>query len=178
MARSAKEDLFHSFRFWAKVTANGQDLLGGTAGAGFQAVTVPEYTQEAVEYREGHYVFTRKFVGLVTTADLTFSRGVTYKDTGFFDWLMASALGGQDYRADVEIYHFHRTVMPNYAKGADMPTQIPLNAEVGYRVYTVSEAIPTRVKPAGDLESMTSDVSIAEADVAYEWYKITDKEPL
>jgi hypothetical protein len=62
MARAQSDDFLHSMRFWVNVAAgpggtSKPDLLG--AEAGFSAVTVPEMTVEAVEYKEGQYIYTR-----------------------------------------------------------------------------------------------------------------------
>lgn len=178
MARSAVQDLFHSFRFYAFAThLNGSDPLGveGNAEAGFSAITTPEYTLEAVEYREGNSVFTRKYPGLPTTADLTFSRGVVLKDTGFFNWLIETMASGNSYRADVTIIQLHRSGLPPWASGQKI---LEVLADAGnakpQRTYTVYEAFPIRVKPAGDLDASTADVSVAEADIAYEYFEIRD----
>jgi len=176
MARSAQEDLFHSFRFWASI--GGEKPAGVDpfpADAGFSSITTPEYTLEAVEYREGNAVFTKKYPGLPTTADLTFSRGVVKNDTGFFDWLISTMASGNNYRADVTIWHFHRAGLPGWQKGDTVPTDTSSDALASpKRQYKVSEAFPIRVKPAGDLDASTADVSVAEADVAYEYFNILD----
>ena len=181
MARSAKQDLFHSFRFWAFATrsdgaANPFDVADN-AEAGFSAITTPEYTLEAVEYREGNSVFTRKFPGLPTTADLTFSRGVVLNDTGFYNWLVETMASKNSYRADVTIIQIHRTGLPAWSAAQDPPLDLIKDAKNAkpQRIYTVHEAFPIRVKPAGDLDASTADVSIAEADVAYEWFEIRDE---
>jgi len=184
MARSAKEDLFHSFRFHAtavRAGSTGSDPLIPTnatfAEAGFSAITTPEYSLEAVEYREGNSVFTQKYPGLPTTADLTFSRGVVLGDTGFYNWLIETAASGNEYRATVTIHQFHRAGLPSWTSPADILTKVKDSASrTPRRQYVVENAFPIRVKPAGDLDASTADVSIAEADVAYEWFTMTDVE--
>jgi phage tail-like protein len=178
MARTADQDLFHSFRFMASAQRNdGSNPLAvdGNAEAGFSAITLPEYTLEAVEYREGNSVFTRKYPGLPTTADLTFSRGVILKDTGFYNWLIETMASGNSYRADVTIFQFHRSGLPQWSSGQTIMEVVTDAAnKKPQRTYTVHEAFPIRVKPAGDLDASTADVSVAEADVAYEWFSIAD----
>ena len=180
MARSAADDLFHSFRFHATASRSGDagsdPLKVGGLEAGFSAITVPEYTLEAVEYREGSSVFTQKYPGLPTTADLTFSRGVVLNDTGFYQWLVETMASGMQYRADVTIYQFHRSGLPEWAITEVSPLTKVTNpaSVVPGRRYVVFEAFPIRVKPAGDLDASTADVSIAEADVAYEYFTIED----
>jgi hypothetical protein len=79
------------------------------------------------------------------------------------------------YRADVTIIQIHRTGLPAWQPGQGV---LEVLADAGnakpQRTYTVHEAFPIRVKPAGDLDASTADVSVAEADVAYEWFSIQD----
>ena len=181
MARPATSDLFHSFRFFASASDIGviKPLEVAGAQAGFSSITTPEYTLEAVEYREGNSTFTKKFPGLPTTADLTFSRGVVKNDTGFYDWLIATMASGGDYRTDITIWQFHRAGLPIWSPPVSM-NNLPLqqvetnNVTAPLRKYQVFEAFPIRVKPAGDLDASTADVSVAEADVAYEYFIIQD----
>jgi len=181
MARPANEDLFHSFRFHAKaLLPGGGDPLVPTNSnfteAGFSSITTPEYSLEAVEYREGNSIFTQKYPGLPTTADLTFSRGVVLGDTGMYQWLIRTIATGEPYRADVTIYQFHRAGLPTgWTPASDIPLKVQDPATLSpRREYTVKEAFPIRVKPAGDLDASTADVSVAEADVAYEYFTIED----
>lgn len=168
MARSQASDFIHNFRFHV-TTGN----LGDSAeapllpAAGFNSVTTPEYTVEAVEYREGIYTFTRKYAGLPTTNDLTMSRGVTKKDTEFFDWLTAS-IAGDEYRTTITISHFHKDDGLNALDASIATAEMPLAS----KSYICHEAIPTRVKPAADLDGTAGDVSLAEVDVAFEHFTI------
>jgi phage tail-like protein len=178
MARAAAEDLFHSFRFWAfaqRAGGGADPLTVSGAEAGFSAITTPEYSLEAVEYREGNSIFTKKYPGLPTTADLTFSRGVVLQDTGFYNWLIETVASGNEYRADVTIIQFHRSGLPAWDASQKIPTDVTQpKTRNPQRNYIVYEAFPIRVKPAGDLDASTADVSVAEADVAYEYFQITD----
>lgn len=168
--RAAADDLMQGFRF--HVTAirkeNGDPLAfnrgtgfeEGGGQAGFQNCTIPEVSLEPVEYREGISKWTQKYVGPPTVADCTLARGVSKRDTAFFDWIMA-ALNGDEYRADITIWHFHRTEM---GKASD-----PKNIDDStMRGYVCSNCVPTRVKPAMDFDSMAGEVSLTEIDFAIE----------
>ena len=67
MARAIATDFLHSMRFQVVVNNGNNDTtnLGTAAGsdAGFSMVTTPEVSVEAVEYKEGTMVYTRKYPG-------------------------------------------------------------------------------------------------------------------
>lgn len=165
MARTEASDVLHGFRFHV-VTENGfakytDSELGE---AGFQSVTLPELTVEAVEYREGIHTYTRKFPGVPTVSDMTFMRGVTKKDSSFYDWVRAAAEGGE-YRTNLTVFHWHRDGKQAIDKVADLDKA---------RKYNCFECLPTRVKPGADLDATGSDVSLAEVDVALEYFTISN----
>lgn len=179
MARAQVSDPLHGFRFHARAgsIAGLADIdalqpggtpgpgVGDTAEAGFSAITTPEYTVEAVEYREGVKTYTEKYPGIPQTAELTFSRGVARNDTAFLAWILA-AIEGREYRTDIVIFHATRAgrTFPH-----DRASSFPNNES---RRYFLFEAFPVRVKIAGDLDATGSDVSIAEMDVAYERFGV------
>jgi phage tail-like protein len=157
-----------SMRFQVKC-GSGFTLDGvDGAQAGFMSVSTPEATIEAVEYREGTYNYPRKFPGNVTVADVSMSRGVALKDTAFWSWVSIVAHGEGEYRANIEIYHYNRSVLqknvPTWAGGT------PPTAGYGGRKYTLHEAFPIRCKIAGDLDASSSDISVQEIDVAFEYF--------
>ncbi len=167
--RAAAEDLMQGFRF--HVTAQNKDgddpleftELGDTFGqaqAGFQSVTIPEVTTEAVEYREGTSKWTQKYPGPPTVSDCTLMRGVAMEDTTFFTWVM-SAVDGKEYRSDVTIWHYQRAEMDQAAV-----------AGVSNRRYLCGNAFATRAKPSGDFDSTSGEVSLAEVDFAMESLEI------
>lgn len=182
MARAQSTDYLHSFRFHVRSDnalpgiGNGIDLFqpDGVAGrggvgqpeAGFQAVTTPEYTVESVEYREGLRTYAEKYPGIPTTNDLTFTRGVARNDSAFFNWVTA-AIEGREYRADLSVFHATRT-------GRSVPFATATDFHnTNSRVYGLKNAFPMRVKVAGDMDSGTSDVSLAEVDVAFEQFSVS-----
>jgi phage tail-like protein len=145
----------------------------GRPDAGFTQVTVPEATMEAVEYREGIYVYTRKFPGIPTMNDLTFSRGVARLDSTFWDWMRKTIEGSGEYRVDLSIRHFHRDTALNRefpAVGTVNKTQI--NIETPANTYLVKEAFPMRHKAAADLDATASEISIMELDVSFEHFEV------
>lgn len=176
MARAMATDPLHAFRFHVRATEvaglDGDPLqpstsidgfrgVGEEAEAGFQAVTVPELSVEAAEYREGLKTYTQKYPGIPTTTELTLTRGVARADTAFLEWVKAAVEGGE-YRTDLIIYHALR-------EGRSHPFQADVDfGTANSKSYKVREAFPTRVKLAGDLDASTSDVSLAEVEVAFE----------
>jgi len=175
MARAQATDPLHNFRFHAR--AGGVDGLaaidalqpggvpspgvGDTAEAGFSAITTPEFTVEATEYREGIKTYTEKYPGIPTVNESTFSRGVSRNDTAFLAWTLA-AIEGREYRTDIVILHATRA---GRRSPHDPATSFPNNETKRYFLF---EAFPIRVKVAGDLDASTSEVGIAEMDVAVE----------
>lgn len=151
MARAQSTDPLQGFRFKvADINAGGGSFLSG----GFTTSTLPELTVEAVEYKNGDEKYKRKFPGIPTVNDVTLTRGVIKSNTELWDWVKA-AINGEEYRADVTIQQMHRDDSENPAF-----------------VYTLMNAFPIRVKPAGDLDANTSDISIQEMDIAFESFEI------
>jgi len=169
--RAAVNDLMQGFRFHVIATNsdsenplefNRKGEFEGGGVAGFQSVTMPELTVEAQEYREGTMKWTQKYPGPPTVSDCTLMRGVAKRDTTFYDWVMDS-VEGNEYRCDVTIYHYHRTEMgaANQSETSD-----------DFRRVECKNCVPTRAKPAGDLDSMSGEVSMAEVDFAMESFKV------
>ena len=172
--RAANTDLMQGFRYHV-IASDGSatDPLQTTpaddrkdyeanAVAGFQSVTIPELSVEAAEYREGIFVWTQKYPGPPTVSELTLMRGITRRDTAFYDMVMA-AINGDQYRADVTILHYQR---------AEMGKAVNASSERGIRRIYCGESFAIRAKPAGDLDSMAGDVSLAEMDMAVEKFFI------
>lgn len=157
MARAQSTDFYHVFKFHVVDSENRLNRL-----AGFNSVSSPELTLEAVEYKEGIWTYRRKFPGDVTISDITMTRGVAKQGTFFYDWIR-DAVEGNKYRVDFKIYHFHRDDvqgLTNY-----------INAKPS-RVINIFEAFPIRIKPGTDFEASTSEVAIEELDIAIERFTI------
>lgn len=168
MARPQATDFLQNFRFHAEVT-DGADFLSFNPGgvgvdgeAGFQSITIPEETFEASEYREGIYKYTKKFPGIPTFSDVTLMRGIVATDTSFHDWAIATR-GGAEYRADVQVQHHHREDAPG---GTGESIAAP-----AARAYLLHEAFCIRAKPGADMDATSGEVSVAEVDIALEWFE-------
>lgn len=192
MPRPKSSDFLHNFRFQIQVLdfqgPQGQALMDrqteGQVTAGFSAASTPEVTQEAVEYREGHFIYTQKYVGLPSVSDITLSRGVALKDGAFWQWTRDVIEQGDEYRADLSLIHFHRDLKP---QGSSLPGQVqPQSAHTtlatgtddpGFIEYQLFDCIPIRFKPSSDLDATGSEVSIMELDIGVERFDVNDHGP-
>ncbi len=173
MARAQSTDYLHSMRFHVTTSAptgTPGDLNHPSVGspeAGFSACTTPTATVEAVEYKEGQYLYTRKYPGHVTYDNVTLSRGVARVDTGFWRWIKNVIEGNSDYRVEVSILHYHRAdVLPGPTNPPADLLLIPQNPPS--RVYRLYEAFPAAHKFASDLDATESAISIMSIDIAFE----------
>jgi phage tail-like protein len=183
MSRSVVTDFLQGMRFHVDVDAfdGSTRLQPGEIQAGFNSVTLPEATTEATEYREGQYIYTRKYPGLPTVSDITMTRGVTRKDSTFWDWMRQVIEGSGEYRANLSIKHYHRD---SFLGRSFRPGQVPavpdfntvsevdpgkLVPSITYRCYC---AFPIRHKVAADLDATSAEVSIMELDVAIEYFEV------
>lgn len=193
MARSVNTDFFQNMYFTAN--AIGPDgatnfldrtiASGVDAPAGFASVSVPSISNGTVEYREGGMIYTRKYPGIPSVDDITMSRGVARLDSAFHAWMTLTNEGQGDYRADVDIFHYHRAVsltrtdppvpgQPFSGKGKNL-TKIAEDATPG-RIYHVREAFASYVKLGSDLAGTDSEVSMQEITVTYEFCEITEND--
>lgn len=182
MARSVVDDFMQNMRFFVEIStdAGEQRLQPGGATSGFNSVTLPEETIEQVEYREGHYVYTRKYPANPSVSDVTLTRGVTRKDSSFWDWHRQTAQGSGQYRATMYIRTYHRdaslnqTFRPGETSTGNDGTIFEIN--VGTAAPSISyvcyECFPIRHKPGADLDATSGDVSIMELDVSLEYFDI------
>lgn len=154
MARALNTDFYQAYRYAVAVGDPASSYI--EANAGFNNITIPELSIEASEYREGTYVFTRKQPGIPTVSDATFQKGVSNIAAGgngkpFFSWILA-AINGAEYRSEISIFHLHRGE----------------SVEGDSRQIILNECFPIRVKPDGDLDATSGEISIQEMDVAAE----------
>lgn len=186
MARAKATDFLHNFRFHVVVqgfgsggaTAQlGTDVSTGPS-AGFNSVSTPEATHDAAEYREGHYVYTQKYVGIPTISDISLTRGVALADGSFWLWMKDVIEQGTEYRADLSIYHLHRDskAQTNSIPGVTTTQQQLLlgTSDKGFIEYKCANAFPIRHKVSGDLDATASEVSIQELDLAIESFDVID----
>ncbi len=179
MARPKINDFLHGFRFHVVITgfgSAGNPVLGtlntgGKASAGFNSCSAPEVSHDAAEYREGHYIYTKKYVGLPTVSDITLARGVALTDGAMWGWMKSVIEGNEEYRANMSIYHFHRDAKPATTSGSTN-TEMPINTTSGVVEYRCGEAFPISHKVAGDLDATSSEVSIQELTMAIEYFDV------
>jgi len=185
MARALNTDYLHSMRYHVVLNPGSTvnpliDFAApGRPDAGFSNVTTPEATVEAVEYKEGTMVYTQKYPGNPTMSDITLSRGVARADSSFWQWIkiaMEGAPSGSaeaEYRADVDIKHFHRETALQQTQPA-VGNQEGLNVDFPARTYHIKQAFPIRHKVAGDLDATASEISIMELDLAFEHFDVEE----
>jgi phage tail-like protein len=185
MARAKSTDFLHNFRFHVIITGFGsggtENQLGSmgtppTVSAGFNAVTTPEATHDAVEYREGHFIYTEKYVGIPTVSDITLSRGVALGDGTFWLWMKDVIEGNGEYRADMSIFHLHRDSKQAQTAATTLDRQKVIVGEGthGWIEYKLAQAFPIRHKVSSDLDATASEVSIQELDLAIENFNVID----
>lgn len=182
MARAKTTDYLHNFRFHVIVQGFGaagtpqlkSATADGTVTAGFNTCSTPEATQEAVEYREGHFIYTRKYSGLPTISDISLSRGVAKADGTFWQWMKSVIEGNEEYRANLRILHFHRDSKPATSTTPGLPNTVQKALEAGSIEYRCQEAFPIRHKVASDLDATGSEVSIQELDLAIENFDVIE----
>lgn len=158
MARATSSDPFSINRF--HVTDSG----GALGAASFNSVSMPEINVEMVEYKEGTELYRRKFPGETTFSPVTMTRGVVKNNSALLQWILAASQN-KAYRTDITIKVFHRD---------DVSGLVDYKTSTPERSITLKEALPTRVKLGGDLDSMASEIMIEEVDVEYESFLVKD----
>jgi len=200
MPRPVKTDMMQAFRFRARAfDANNAPRLQFNAGtalgvaqaepdAGFSSCGTPSVSVEVAEYREGTYVYTRKYPGIPTVDDITVQGGVTRGNTTFWLWEKQVVEGQGEYRCTVEIAHFARDL--SYVGGITTAqvvagtgstrqnvlqnlTSIKSDSPPG-RIYILYEAWPNNHKVASDFEATSSDVSVQDLTIVYENFDILE----
>lgn len=185
MARAQRTDFLSSMRFRVTCLQKPNRLLPGTVGpysgtgaleAGFQDVQTPDLSVGEVSYKEGTWVYTKKYPGIPTVSNINMSRGVTKKDSTFLDWMKQTAEGAE-YREDLQIHHYHRDVgVKNVAEieqGKNVNLTVIGTNNAAAKVYTLYEAFPVTHKVATDLAASSPEVSIMNLTVAYEYFTVT-----
>jgi phage tail-like protein len=181
MPRASTNDFMHNFRYHA-VARLAEDLeidplqtgiLGGETAqdprgglAGFQNVSMPDLSIEAAEYRDGLSIYTLKQPGFPTVGDCTLARGVTIRDTTFFEWAL-DTIAGRRYRCDVDLLHFKGE---NYL-GRELNSALPFDIDQA-RVIRLINCFPTMCKPDADFDGTGSDISLMEMTLAVERIEI------
>ena len=190
MARAQATDFLHNMRFHVVVTgaapANRDWLntVGNTAKndrtpAGFMSVTVPDVSVNPAMYKEGTWVYERKYPGETQMGgDIQLERGVARGDSSFWRWIRCVIEGDGEYRADLQINHYHREqalVRPFDDDKPNNKTTIALEAPS--RIYHVYEAFPTshNILAGGALSATDGEISIMAITCAYEHFEVEEK---
>lgn len=191
MARPVASDFLHAMRFHVVVSNAGggesrflqrSNIEDGKVDAGFSNMSTPSVTVELAEYREGHYIYTRKYPGIPSMDDVVMSRGVALVDTDFWDWLRVVIEGRGEYRADLTIFHHHRSAdeitpalnrefSPQGEDNIRKQNQI-LDLNANARRYELYEAFPTTHKVASDLDGTSSEIGVMELGISYERFEV------
>lgn len=176
MPRAIALDPLHNQRFLVSViAADGglQSILDPLFAAGFATCELPEYSSDAVTYKEGVWRFERKFPSDAKVSGISLTRGLMKKDTTFYKWMVA-LINGNPYRADLAVYQFHREDWQSDNVNPD--TQILTDVSKASKIYKLHECFPTRVRPAGNLDANNNEVNINEISLDLEWFEIVSKE--
>ncbi len=182
MARPVASDFLQAFRFHVQASGTplgdkfltAANIQSGNVQAGFSAVNTPSGTIDAAEYREGQYIYTRKYPGIPTMDDVTLSRGVVLTDTEFFFWYRTCVEGVGEYRADLIINHYHRTAVGVTGRPTGIvgePEGLNLDSS-DHKTYVLFNAFPIGHKTSSDLDGTASEVAISDLTVSYERFDV------
>jgi phage tail-like protein len=154
MARAVDTDFYHNFRFQVVDPAGGN--LDRTAG--FRTCTVPDLTVDTAEYREGVFLYTRKYPGIPKVGEVALSKGVAKKTSDFLTWIFKCINGvgaAGSYRSDIDIQEFH------------ISDSLGIDGSPS-KVIHLREVFPISCKVTGDKDASSSDVAIQELTLAAE----------
>lgn len=187
MARSQATDFLHNMRFHVVAALHGggnplQDgntrnvefATGTPPEAGFMSVSTPDISVSPVMYKEGTMIYERKYPGEPSMGgDIALDRGVARGDSSFWTWIRTVVEGNGEYRADLEIKHFHRAQALSVAPGNQNKTSI--NTDTPARTYRVFECFPTTHNlTTGQLAATDGEISIMSLTVAYEHFFVVE----
>lgn len=170
MARAQATDYLQVFRYHAlAIGADGARRLSpdGSPEAGFSAISSPRVSIEPASYKEGTMLYARKQPGAPSFDDISMSRGITRQDTTFWTWAQQTAEGGGEYRADIQVYVYHRAQALVRTTG-DTRTSLRINTDNPAVILHIQEAFPNGVPLFGDLEATSSEIAVQELGVTYE----------
>lgn len=190
MARPVATDFLHNMRFHVVVVppAAGSAIdWMGTQGntrnvsatpAGFMSVSAPDVQVTAAMYKEGTMVYERKYPGEPSMGgDLTMDRGVARGDSSFWHWIRTVIEGSGEYRADLDIKHYHReqSLTRPLSDGGDQPNKTSLFLDNPARIYHVHECFPTAHNVVTNaLTATDGEISIMSITVAYEHFEVQE----
>lgn len=159
-ARSIVTDPYQTHRFQVFDSENFTKL--STPSGGFNLVSLPELNIDMGEYREGTWVYSRKFPMRPHFTQISLHKGVFQNDSALYK-LSRAAAEGQRYRTDIRILQYHRNDVAgtiNYANATP-------SREI--RCYN---CVCIRYRPSTDFDSLNSDVAVEEMDLDPEYFRI------
>lgn len=185
MARAQATDFLHNMRY--HVVVNGpihwMDTEGNTRNvsatpAGFMSVTAPDVSVAPAMYKEGTMVYERKYPGEPTMGgDLAMDRGVARGDSSFWHWIRTVIEGTGEYRADLDIKHYHReqALTRPISEGGDKPNKTMMDLDHPARIYHVFQCFPTAHNIVTNaLTATDGEISIMSITVAYEYFEVEE----
>ena len=141
MPTGQRKDPYRNFRFLVEID--------GIVQAGFSEATIPDSTQDVIEYREGNEPpILRKLPGLVKYGNITLKWGIT---------------------DSMELYNWRKLVEQGKMKEARRNMAIILMDEEGNIAarWEFSEAWPSKYD-APDLNAKGNDIAIETLEIVYE----------
>ncbi len=141
-----RKDPFKNFKYLVEID--------GVTQGGFSEVTIPDSTQDVIEYREGTDLITvRKQPGLIKYGNLTLKWGVT---------------------DSLELYNWRKMVEDGKINEARKNISINILDDMGQSVgrWEFENAWPTKYD-APDLKATGNEISIESIEIAHEGMKRT-----
>jgi phage tail-like protein len=144
MPAGQRKDPYRNFRFLVEIE--------GIAQAGFSEATVPDSTQDPIEYREGNELPTvRKLPGLIKYGNVTLKWGMT---------------------DSLDLYNWRKLVEDGKTKDARRNVAIVLLDEEGSAAgrWELNDAWPSKYD-APDLNAKGTDIGIETLEIVHEGMK-------
>jgi hypothetical protein len=140
------DNLYLNYPFKVTIYRGNEEVFSG----GFANVNIPEITYDVVEYRAGDAPsYRNRPLGLPTFNEVSLQRGKLTGEVNILKTIISNnnTLFGHRYLVIIEHYHpKEKTIIKLY------------------------NAVISRIKVDGDLDSMSSDVSLVELDFTYEYF--------
>jgi hypothetical protein len=154
----ATDRLYLNYPFKVTVYRGGISESNIVFSGNFSSVNIPEITYDVVEYRAGDAAqYRNRPLGLPTFNEVSVQRGKLAKsgnsegDNNKLGEIISNNNKLSGHRYIVVIEHYHP------------------NEKTVIKLYN---AVISRIKVDGDLDSMSSDVSLVEIDFTYEYFTI------
>lgn len=172
MARSRVLDMMQNFSFWVFDASgpSGDALLSVFDPAlGFSAISAPEISVETKDIQPGNWEYKRRVVKSAEASPVSFSRGVRFYDSDFYNWITGAIVGRQPIRRTLVVVHFLGFRPLAQATNQNMSFPDTASFQSGVRTpgrgWILYDCLPTRYKSGSDFDASSSDVSIQELEV-------------